>query len=227
MRRCVPGAVDAERLRTIAQAWWDAGASRPLRIDDAALDVELVALGVSRGAPSIRVRGPWHTHRTLEALEPRLVHEALTHTAAAAPYPLLLACVADPAWPMYALRGGGGWLRDLLYGPARSAVGTEGTVEWRVDGQPAAALFRDRTLGDVAGVMFLDRVSAARARVRAHLNPWARTPLAAHDLPPCTSTLRPVENVPAPEGASRAWPDSVRDNVGLRWYEAAVPEHEL
>jgi hypothetical protein len=227
MRRCVPGAVDAERLRTVAQTWWEAGATRPLRIDDTALDVELVAFGASQGAPGVQVRGPWHTHRTLEALEPRLVHEALTHAASAAPQPLLLACVADPGWPMYALRGGGGWLRDLLYGPPRSGTGTGGQVEWRMDGQPAAALFRDRTLGDIAGVMFLDRVSAARARVRAHVNPWVGTPLAANDLPPCVSTFRPAESVHAHEGAPPAWPDSVRDNVGLRWYEGAVPEHEL
>jgi hypothetical protein len=223
VRRCVPAGVDPERLRALAQAWWDAGAAAPLRVEDAALAHEVVAPATSRlpggdTPPRVVVHGPWHAHRTLEALEPRLVHESLTLAAAGPPGdPLLVACVADPCWPMYAVRDGGGGLRDLLYGPAREVGTDHGVQTWRFDGTPAAALFRDRALGDVAGVMFLDRVSATRARVRAHLNPWGRAPLAARDLAPCVAAFRSAE------GRS----DSDRDNVSLRWYEAPDPELEL
>ena len=224
VRRCVPGTIDRERLRDTVQAWWDSGATTPLRLEDAATAVEVVAPhGGDAGSvapPHVIVRGPWHTHRTMEALEPRLVHEALLHAAGCpGEPPLVLACVADPAWPMYAVRDGGGWLRDMLYGPPRESVsaGEGGAQAWTYVGAPTASLYRDPALGELAGLMFLDRVSATRARVRAHLNPWCAQPLAATDLAACVGSFRAVE--------SRS--DSVRDNVALRWYEALAPEHEL
>jgi hypothetical protein len=105
----------------------------------------------------------------------------------------------------------------MLYGPPRESETAGGVQAWTFAGTPTASLYRDRALGEVAGVMFLDRVSATRARVRAHLNPWSARSLTATDLAPCVGVFRAVE------GRS----DSVRDNVTLRWYEALAPEHEL
>ncbi len=219
VRRLVPGAIDLDTLAARTEAWLASGAATPLGHEDPTLELDIVRVGPRRPGQRVVVAidGPWDVHRTLEALEPRLVHEALRHASGPVRQsPLVLSCVATPGWPMHAQRCSGAWLRDLLYGQANEVEATHGERRWTFDGTPASALFRDPSLRNVAAVMFLDRLDPVRARARVHVNPWATTPLSVGQLDLCADVFRQDTDV-ATGGDKRV----------LRWYETPSGAHEI
>lgn len=188
IRRWLPHDFDPAPVRRAVEMWLARVARNEWEGRYAAYEDEHVALEFAltrqrvkgQQSPLADVMGPFFAHRTLEAVEPRVVQEVDRHRAGPLRNrPLLVALVADQPWLLT-----DGYVRDFLYGrPSLTASGEHGPrVEF--NDQSSVSLFRDPLSRDVAGVMFVDRDPFQPVQVRAEalLNPWARDALDAHAL---------------------------------------------
>jgi hypothetical protein len=125
--------------------------------------------------------------------------------------PLLLACVAQPGWPLDSGQRSG-WLRELLYGRAARTHTEGGDTRWSIPGDTHPSLFRDPSLRATAGVVLADHLGPGELHARAHLNPWSPAALAPVHFPAGVPVF-------AEDPSARA--ACPRDTRTLRWYEGA------
>ncbi len=188
IRRWLPHDFDPEPVRRAVDLWLrrfakEGGGDRYATYDDDHVSLEFCVTGErTRGTqtPLVLVMGPHLAHRSLAAVEPRIVRELDQHNASALrDRPTLIACVSDQPWSFTA-----GYLRDFLYGRVYETVtGPEGRTE-TFGAQGSVALFRDPLYARALGVVFIDRTAADAAHVRAVAwsNPWASHRIEARDL---------------------------------------------
>ncbi len=230
VRRWLPHDFDPEPVRRAIEIWlgqvhggkWD---GRYAAYEDEHLSLEFCLTGENASARQTTVAltlGPFFAHRALEVLEPRVVQELDRPTGSPPPEgPVLLACVADQPWAINE-----GYVRDFLYGRARSIRSEGGVREVEFGASRSVSVFRDPLYTHVAGVLFLDRRPSAplEMRARAWLNPWASQPLSPEDLgipsfaeaPAATAAARALP----PIGAEAAMPGASDAVRVLRWQEA-------
>lgn len=188
IRRWLPHDFDPEPVRRAVDLWLarvarDQWQGRHAAYEDDHVSLEFALTGTrtrGRQSPLVEMIGPFYGHRTLEAVEPRVVQELDRHLAGPSrSRPLLLACVADQPWALTP-----GYLRDFLYGRASRIETGEGVDEVEFNEQSSVALFRDPVYSCVSGLLLVDRQPARphEVRVRALLNPWATHPVRASAL---------------------------------------------
>lgn len=221
VRRWLPHDFDPAPVRRAVDLWlaqvqtgqWK---DRYAAYDDDHISLEFCLTGErakARQSPVALVLGPFYAHRTMEVLEPRVVHELDRHRASAQrASPLLIAGLADQPWALNE-----GYVRDFLYGRPRRTSCEGGACEVEFAGPPSVCLFRDPLYSAVSGVMLVDRRPAvpARLRVRAWLNPWAASPLAPGEL----GVRVFAEDAAATARAREIGPADARV---MRWHDGSV-----
>ena len=179
IRRWLPHDFDAEPVRRAVELWLrrfakEGAGDRYATYDDDHVSLEFCLTGEKvRGkqAPLVLVMGPHLAHRSLAAVEPRIVLELDRHNASRLRgRPTLVACVSDQPWAFTR-----GYLRDFLYGRVSETVSDENGVTETFGSQVSVSLFRDPLYASTVGVVFIDRDPAdlAHVRVAGWLNPWS------------------------------------------------------
>jgi hypothetical protein len=219
VRRWLPHDFDPEPVRRAIELWLTQVANGNWEGRYAAYEDEHIALefcltgekAKAKQSPVALAMGPFYAHRSLEVLEPRVVQELDRHrTSPQRTMPLLLAAVSDQPWALNE-----GYIRDFLYGRASRMSFGEEAPEYEFSGPWGACVFRDPLYTTVSGLVLLDRrpVQSSEVRVRAYLNPWAKTPLTPADV-----GFRCFAE--DPEGSARARRDGPADARVLRWHAA-------
>jgi hypothetical protein len=118
-----------------------------------------------------------------------------------------------------------GYLREFLYGRARSVRCAEGVREVEFGGSSSVCVFRDPLYAGVSGLFLIDRrpAEATQVGVRALLNPWATHRLTPDDIGVCCFAEDPVASaearaLPALGGEARG-PDALGALRVCRWYD--------
>ena len=226
IRRWLPHDFDPTPVRRAVEMWLGRVAQGEWEGRYAAYDDEFVSLEFcltrqrtkGRQSPLAEVVGPFLAHRTLEAVEPRVVTEIDRHLGSTLrARPLLLACVTDQRWTLTP-----GYLRDFLYGRASRMSSGEGPPEVAFNEQTSVSLFRDPLYAGVSGVMFIDRDPARPTfyAARALLNPWATFPIAAAALGVrCFAVDEERSAVESNGRGGRSWV--------MRWFDELPAEWEI
>lgn len=188
IRRWLPPDLDPEPVRRALELWlaqvahgqWE---GRYATYEDERLSLEFCLTGEATSpgqSPLAFCMGPFHGHRTMEALEPRAIAELDRYASSGnRRVPMLLAFVTDQSWLM-----NDGYLLDFLYGRP-DAIRVEDGVHHDYSGGNAVCVFRDPLYPFVSGVWLMDRqptLSLEQMRLRVCLNPWAGQPLTANDV---------------------------------------------
>jgi hypothetical protein len=218
VRRWLPHDFDPEPVRRAIEMWlkevdrggWD---GRYAAYDDEAISLEFALTGESASAQDGVVAftvGPFDAHRSMEAMERRIIAELDRHRAASpAARPLLVSCVSDQPW-----RLSPGYVRDLLYGkPCEQAVTVRGLeLTWGPEYSPS--LFRDPFYSHVSGLLLIDRPTndPVGLRMEAFFNPWSPHPLHPAEQPWPTLGLDRWSN----EGPTLRWHNRLPSR-GLRF----------
>jgi len=127
--------------------------------------------------------GPFDAHRTMEALEHRLVYDLDAYRLSAwSDQPLVVSCVCDQSWGLPP-----GYLRELLYGkPQLQATQPEDPKYTATFGpEMMPCLFRDPLYRVVSAVTFLERRADRLAphAAQTFINPWALRPASVDSFP--------------------------------------------
>ncbi len=183
IRRWLPTDLDPWPVRRAVELWldrvdagqWD-GTTATYEDESISLEFSLTGERVQRGQVALAdVIGPFYAHRTMEAIEPRIVRELDAHRhSPPGRAPLLVVCVSDARWLINEAH-----IRDFLYGcPSRVSSSPE-RWEMEVPSAPGGAcVFRDPVYRGVAGVVLAhqapETLGAAGGGLagRGWLNPW-------------------------------------------------------
>lgn len=149
------------------------------------LEFGLTGRQSKRGPRVCLTLGPFLSQVSMMAVENRVLTDLDRYRLGPhAGTPLVLACVADQPWAI-----GRAWLHDFLYGrPRRTESWRDGDthgLQLEFDEGAGGSLFRDPLYGDVSAFLWLarDPQDPTVLQARSYLNPWARVPLEAADLP--------------------------------------------
>lgn len=176
IRRWLPTDLDPAPVRRAIELWLGRVAAgqwegRYATYEDEVLSLEFSLTGerCSEGqSPLADMIGPFYAHRTMEAIEPRIVRELDAHRLSEhGRTPLLVVCATDARWLINE-----SYILDFLYGrPSR--VGAE--TGWEIE-VPAlaggACVFRDPVYRGVAGLVLAQRSANGEMGFRGWLNPW-------------------------------------------------------
>lgn len=189
VRRWLPPDLDPEPVRRALELWlaqvshgqWQ---GRYATYEDERLALEFCLTGesVEPGQSALAFSmGPFYGHRTMEAMEPRVVAELDRYAASTRRRtPLLLACVTDQPWLM-----NDGYLLDFLYGRPDGIRSGDGPLTRDYEGAPGVCLFRDPLYPFLSGLWMMDRrpsIALGELRLRVCLNPWAQSALTPEDV---------------------------------------------
>ncbi len=194
IQRPLPDGLDTDEVRRAVETWladvergrWE-GRYAIFKDAEKGVQIEFALTGrqVRFGSRVCTVLGPYLAPTCLLAVEARLLEELeRRRQGRRAGRPTLVACVGDRPWPVSP-----GYLRDFLYGRARSMeMRREGEgrhLEVELEADSGATLFRDPLCTDVGGLLWVGREPSDPSRVHCsvHLNPWARTALDAAAFP--------------------------------------------
>lgn len=191
VRRWLPHDFDPEPVRRAIEMWlrevdrsgWD---GRYAEYRDEHVDLEFALTGEQaregQGVVALSL-GPYDAHRTMEALEQRIVSELdAWRLSAWSEQPVVLGLVSDQRWDLPQ-----GYLRELLYGkPVRQETHAHEpryTATFGVEMTPC--LFRDPLYRALSAVVLVERVPGrtAPAASRSFVNPWADHQLQVDALP--------------------------------------------
>jgi len=191
VRRWLPHEFDPEPVRRAIDMWlrevdrsgWD-GRYAEYRDDHISLEFALTGEQAREGQGVVAMAlGPFEAHRTMEALEHRLVYDLDAYRLSAwSDQPLVVACVCDQPWGLP-----DGYVRELLYGKpqlqATQPMDPRYTATFGPEMMPS--LFRDPLYRVVSAVSFIERQpgSLAPQAGRTYLNPWAVRPASVDSFP--------------------------------------------
>lgn len=216
VRRWLPHDFDPEPVRRAIDMWlrevdragWE-GRYAEYRDANVSLEFALTGEQAAEGQGVVAMAlGPYQAHRTMEALEQRVVYELDAYRLSAwSDQPVLLSLVCDQAWDLPR-----GYLRELLYGkPVSQQTRAEAPHYLATFGpEMTPSLFRDPLYRCVSAVVLVERDPAAGrpVAIQSYLNPWADHALDVDALPGRVFAMHGRERIGDIDAPMMAWVDA-------------------
>ena len=191
VRRWLPHDFDPEPVRRAIDMWlrevdrsgWE-GRYAEYRDDHVNLEFALTGEQAREGQGVVAMAlGPFDAHRTMEALEQRVVHELdAWRLSAWSDQPVVLSLVCDQAWDLPR-----GYLRELFYGkPLRQETRPDEPRYTATFGpEMTPSIFRDPLYRALSAVILVERQPGQTRPVAREslVNPWAERSLPVDALP--------------------------------------------
>ncbi|NOY28565.1 MAG: hypothetical protein GXP62_22145 [Oligoflexia bacterium] len=191
VRRWLPHDFDPEPVRRAIDLWlrevdragWE-GRYAEYRDANVSLEFALTGEQAHDGQQVVAMAmGPYDAHRTMDAVEQRVVYELDAYRLSAwSEQPVLLSLVCDQLWSLPR-----GYVRELLYGKPVSQETLADTPHFRATFgvEMTPSLFRDPLYRTVSAAVLVQREPGAThpTAFASYVNPWAQHPIDPQSLP--------------------------------------------